>query len=441
MNTDNLLHLLAQSAATLDGPVHSMVGLESWLEQQRAAMALGVEVVPLETLDQWSFSGPGNDLRHASGRFFSVSAVRWQDATIPFFIQPEVGILGILAARIEGVMHFLLQAKVEPGNICGVQISPSVQATRSNYSRAHGGAAPPYLLEIAGEGWPGRSATIVVDQFQSEQGRRYLRKRNRNTVMLLPNPVDPLPGFTWFTVGQLLQLTHQPDLVNSCLRSIVATIPGPGGEGFWRDQELVSMFRYFKEQAPDPAQVVGLENYNGWRSEAGRLVPRLPTGPGLMGVRVSAGSREVRSWTQPLLFEPQLGEYGAIITTVHGEPHWVVRFAFEPGLYDLVEWGPTWIIRDGTEGSDPARWNDATLGRTVFDNVFSEEGGRFYHSRFRHVVRHIPYNRLPALPDDCVLVGHGQLKRFANHAHYLSIELRSLLSCAREEWWAAGESR
>ena len=38
---------------------------------------------------------------------------------------------------------YLLQAKVEPGNINKIQISPTVQATRSNYLRIHGGKTIP----------------------------------------------------------------------------------------------------------------------------------------------------------------------------------------------------------------------------------------------------------------------------------------------------------
>ena len=40
---------------------------------------------------------------------------------------------------------YLLQAKAEPGNINKIQISPTVQATKSNYTRVHGGKEIPYL--------------------------------------------------------------------------------------------------------------------------------------------------------------------------------------------------------------------------------------------------------------------------------------------------------
>ena len=43
---------------------------------------------------------------------------------------------------IDGRLYFLMQAKVEPGNVNKYQISPTIQATKSNFTRAHGGKTP-----------------------------------------------------------------------------------------------------------------------------------------------------------------------------------------------------------------------------------------------------------------------------------------------------------
>ena len=55
----------------------------------------------------------------------------------PIIIQNEKGILGILKDSVKN--KYLLQAKVEPGNKNRLQLSPTVQATKSNYQRVHGG--------------------------------------------------------------------------------------------------------------------------------------------------------------------------------------------------------------------------------------------------------------------------------------------------------------
>ena len=111
-----------------------------WMRTQRAA---------LDELDGWVREPGTGFLRHHTGRFFSVEAVTVErpDAAVPswqqpIINQPEIGILGILVREIDGVLHCLMQAKQEPGNPdCGVQLSPTVQATRSNYTGVHKGRA------------------------------------------------------------------------------------------------------------------------------------------------------------------------------------------------------------------------------------------------------------------------------------------------------------
>ena len=61
----------------------------------------------------------------------------------PIIVQKELGILGIIKDKVKN--KYLLQAKVEPGNKNKLQLSPTVQATKSNYERVHGGKKIPYL--------------------------------------------------------------------------------------------------------------------------------------------------------------------------------------------------------------------------------------------------------------------------------------------------------
>ncbi|CAM5359048.1 GDP-mannose 4,6-dehydratase [Streptomyces cyaneofuscatus] len=86
----------------------------------------------------------------------------------PIIVQPEVGILGILVKEFDGVPHFLMQAKMEPGNSNLLQISPTVQATRSNYTKAHKGADVRYLEYFRGP----RQGRVLADVLQSEHQAR-----------------------------------------------------------------------------------------------------------------------------------------------------------------------------------------------------------------------------------------------------------------------------
>lgn len=74
--------------------------------------------------------------------FFSIDGIRiatnYLDVSTwdqPIINQPEIGFLGFITKKIGGVVHFLAQAKIEPGNLNIVQLSPTLQATRSNLCR------------------------------------------------------------------------------------------------------------------------------------------------------------------------------------------------------------------------------------------------------------------------------------------------------------------
>src|SRR5574344_1408586 len=167
---------------------HSTNGsILSWVRQRNREVKVEVREVPFRRLKDWHFDPTTGNLQHDSGGFFSVVGLdvfvdngheqRWQQ---PIINQPEIGYLAILAKEFDGVLHFLLQAKIEPGNVNCVQLSPTLHATRSNYTQRHHGRKPLFLEKFQNVDF----RDVILDQLQSEQGARVLRKRNRNRIML-----------------------------------------------------------------------------------------------------------------------------------------------------------------------------------------------------------------------------------------------------------------
>lgn len=156
----------------------------TWMKQQNDEVVSNIRQIPLTELKGWNYRD--DRIRHESGKFFSIDGIRintnYRDVAEwdqPIINQPEMGFLGFIVKKFDGVIHFLMQAKIEPGNLNVVQLSPTLQATRSNYTRVHGGKSPYYLEYFNGE----RDVTVLVDQLQSEQGARFLHKRNRNIIV------------------------------------------------------------------------------------------------------------------------------------------------------------------------------------------------------------------------------------------------------------------
>lgn len=177
---------IARSAAATTGAWLRTEDFADWLEQRRRAHQFEVERIPFAELDGWFFQQDTGDLVHHSGRFFSVQGlhVTTGDGAVrdwhqPVISQPEVGILGILVKEFDGVLHFLMQAKMEPGNPNLLQLSPTVQATRSNYTKVHKGADVKYIEYFTDP----RRGRVHADVLQSEHGSWFLHKSNRNMIV------------------------------------------------------------------------------------------------------------------------------------------------------------------------------------------------------------------------------------------------------------------
>jgi oxidase EvaA len=201
----------------------------NWLKKQQEKTNLKIVETKFSKLDNWYFDDITGNLKHTSGKFFSIEGINvttnfgikstWNQ---PIINQPEIGFLGIITKKFNGTLHFLLQAKIEPGNINYVQLSPTLQATKSNYTQVHGGQTPPYLEFFNGSSKI--KSIILSDQLQSEQGARFLRKRNRNIIIEIEEEVDLLENFIWLTLGQIKSLLKYDNVLNMDTRTVISSI-------------------------------------------------------------------------------------------------------------------------------------------------------------------------------------------------------------------------
>ena len=132
--------------------LYSIGEIIEWMKLKNKRHPFKVSRIAFKEMQHWHFENDSGDLVHSTNRFFRVEALSckqnfgqvrsWQQ---PIINQQEIGILGFISKEFEGVRHFLLQAKMEPGNINTIQLSPTVQATHSNYQKVHKGKTPKYL--------------------------------------------------------------------------------------------------------------------------------------------------------------------------------------------------------------------------------------------------------------------------------------------------------
>ncbi|MEV0000360.1 NDP-hexose 2,3-dehydratase family protein [Streptomyces sp. NPDC050848] len=441
---DSVATRLARSAEVRkSGAFLRTADFADWLGARGRAHDFRVDRIPFADLDGWSFAPDTGNLVHRSGRFFTVEGLRvtrdegpfreWQQ---PIIKQPEVGILGILAKEFDGVLHFLMQAKMEPGNRNLLQLSPTVQATRSNYTKAHQGADVKYIDHFIR---PSGRRRVLADALQSEHGSWFYQKSNRNMIVETDEDIPVDEDFIWLTLGQIGELLHADNVVNMDARTVLACAPVAYDEpGALRsDTELLSWFTAERARHQVTAERIPLRDVAEWK----RGDMAIEHGGGgyfqVVAVSVAADNREVTGWTQPL-FEPVgLGVTAFLTRRVDGVPHVLAHARVEGGFLDTVELGPTVQYTPDNyahlAGSGWPPYLEAVLAadpsRVRYEAVHSEEGGRFLNAESRYLfVDADEETAATDPPPGYHWVTPGQLTSLVRHGHYVNVQARTLLS-------------
>ncbi len=453
---------MIKSLLTESNPFNTSEELKEWIRQRNQEVEVDVKLIPFNEMEGWRVDENGS-LRHNSGKFFSIEGINietdygktpsWDQ---PIINQPEVGYLGILTKEINGVLYFLMQAKIEPGNVNCVQISPTLQATKSNYSRVHKGKKPAYLDYFVSV----KPENVLLDQLQSEQGARFLRKRNRNIIIKVDEDVELLPDFRWMTLGQIKKFMAVDNMVNMDTRTVLSGIDftdyispmtasltmSEFGRGCMKSlqttsgvstmRQLLSWLTGLKAKYDLIVTSKPIDKLQGWYRSETEIANENKKFFRVIGVKVSISNREVTSWCQPLVQPMQQGLCAFIIKKKGGVWHFLVQAKMECGNYDVLELAPT--VQSLTDnfraysGSGRADFTDYVLEapkeRILYDVLQSEEGGRFYREQNRNMIVVADDNFPSELPERYRWMTLGQIYRFLKFNNYINIQARSLLS-------------
>ena len=441
--------------------------LWDWIQARNADIGVTVSRMPFQKMALWHFDRVSGNLVHDSGKFFSIvgldvflnngQEIRWNQ---PVVNQPEVGYLGILVKEFDGIAHFLMQAKVEPGNVNHVQISPTLQATRSNYTQVHGGRSPAYIEYFK----KATAGQIILDQLQSEQGARFYRKRNRNMIVKVAEDIPLLPDFQWMTLGQVRKLMRHDNVVNMDTRTVLSGLsyvhPGDDWEKLVAGQDA-AISDYGALFLDSEARIAGVRTMDGilhWitelKSKYELVVDKIPLKDvdqwmvtedeivrpdrkffRVIGVNVEIDNREVTSWCQPLVEPMQEGLCVLFMKRIAGVLHFLLQAKIECGNFDVVELAPTIQCLTGDYKSthgNVAYLEEFLDGKIVkqvhFDTMQSEEGGRFYHEQNRNVIVEVNDDFDEEVSEWFCWMTLGQIKEFLRFNNYLNIQVRSLIA-------------
>jgi len=142
--------------------------------------------------------------------------MRWSQ---PILHHPGRGLRGFLLRTINGVLHFLARASLEPGSHNGVEVGPTVSC--SDARERLGGRLAPKLLELFINPSP---KDIFHRCVQSEEGGRFHHFENEYIFLHAPaGMAPPGPQYRWLSLGQLLRLARHGH-VNMEARNLLACL-------------------------------------------------------------------------------------------------------------------------------------------------------------------------------------------------------------------------
>lgn len=229
---DGASAFLRSLASTPEAARHSLADLRAWLQTQRVRLAIDTQRIALNAVRDWLRDD--RSIRHSRDNYFDVAGVRVTGAgrEVQQWCQPllkheGLGLSGFLCADIGGVLHFLMQAKPEPGIVGSVELAPTVSIFDYR-RRAAQGAAVPYLERFL----QADASTIVHSSIQSEEGGRFWALSNHVLVVQVPDAdaVGHEDNFAWVTLAQLRQLSQGESVINSEARTLLACLPQFGGD-------------------------------------------------------------------------------------------------------------------------------------------------------------------------------------------------------------------
>jgi oxidase EvaA len=200
--------------------------------------------------------------------------------------------------------------------------------------------------------------------------------------------------------------------------------------------DVVSWFTANKAKCELVQRRVPLREVDGWRRTEDEIAHEGGEFFRVVAVDVRAASREVASWSQPLVAPVAPGLMAFLTRRVLGVLHVLMQAKAAAGALDMIEIAPTVHCMPHTyRNLDQSAWPryleyvvDAEPGQIRYHAWLSEEGGRFLHAKNRYLVLEVDDDFPLEEPDNYCWLTVYQLMLLLRTSNCLNVEARTLLA-------------
>lgn len=405
--------------------------LNKWINNQKIKNKMSISKINIMDILNWKIDS--KKIYNKNKSFFSIIPFKFTDSQKavwfqPLIIQKEVGILGILKKRYRSLDYYLLQAKVEPGNINGIQLSPTVQATKSNYLRKHGGKKTNYLDFFIKK----KNLNIVSNLKLSEQGSRYLDKSNKNILIDIKNTkIKKIQNFIWVTKKNLNYLLNKKNLLNMDTISVLSSsikknnIDNPINKNLIISNNLTK----FKKRFTIKKKIISFGDLYNWKISKNKISDIKSKFFSIIFLKIKTNSREVSEWFQPIISDHYISFNGFLVRSINETMHYLLQYTLEPG-FTFPKYTSTVSIKNYNSKNNNTKinfFNFFKKNNKIINFINSDEGGRFYKNETHNSICVLNPKENLSLKKNFIWASHNQVINLINK-NLLSIEARNLFA-------------
>ena len=138
----------------------------------------------------------------------------------------------------------------------------------------------------------------------------------------------------------------------------------------------------------------------------------------IIGIKVKTNKREVSRWSQPIIMGSKIAFAGFLIKKFKNTNHYLCRFILKPGS----KAGTFSCTVNTSKFSGYKKSKDLTNFQKkliseyfinskdiVYDNILSDEGGRFYHSQIKYMACRLDKYHDIELPESYIWLSQNQM--------------------------------
>ena len=405
--------------------------LNKWILDQKKKNLMKVSRINISDVINWKIDN--QKIFNYNKAFFSIVPFKFiknnNEAWFqPLILQKEVGILGILKKKIKDVDYYLLQAKVEPGNKSGIQLSPTVQATKSNYLQKHGGKKTNYLHFFIGNKL--KIKTISKSRL-SEQGTRYLEKSNNNILIdIRKEKIKKIKNYIWVTKENLKYLLKKKNLLNMDTISVLSssikknTLDNPINDF----SNLKNTLTYLKKKIKIKKRIISFNDLKNWKIFKDKIVNNKNFFFSILFLKIKTSSREVSQWCQPIVSDYHISLNGFLVKEINKTNHYLLQGVQEAGL-SSPKFTSTISVKNFTKkiGNKDIKFLNLFKKKKIIKFINSDEGGRFFKNETHNLIKFLKEKEKVRLAKNFKWASHNQVIDLIKR-NLLTIEARNLFA-------------